>query len=445
MTYDDPSITIGSAADMEVRIDHPAVAPRHAVLEYLEDDCAFLLRRKGGALFVNRSEIVEVMLQDGDLIEWGVNGPRSRFRIYIPHGSVCKPVRRMLADARDVQRHSDAKGAARGLTRDLFTQATMRLKVGFPLGVLLLALPMAWLAGWIGGRPSAATRRADDVTQAELEAMRAQQQAQAEELAALRAASAVMGEVQRRWSRGVCLVHGIVQLRWADDRPVTGVDGEPLLAEYTGSGFLVADDGRVLTNRHVVTPWETMASLDPILMRGAVPGFAVLTATFPGKAPVPVPIDSIRRRGDDLDVALFRLPADAVAGVPVLPLHDGPLETLPDQRAIVVGYPTGLAALLAKADAAQVQDLRARGADMTTVIRELAAADRISPVITQGTLGNVQERQLVYDAATTHGGSGGPVFGGDGTVIGVNYAILREFAGANFGVPIAFGRELLGN
>ncbi len=64
-------------------------------------------------------------------------------------------------------------------------------------------------------------------------------------------------------------------------------------------------------------------------------------------------------------------------------------------------------------------------------------------MITQGALNEVMERRLVYDAETTAGGSGGPVFGPDGTVIGVNFAVTRDFAGSNFGVPIHFARELL--
>jgi len=74
---------------------------------------------------------------------------------------------------------------------------------------------------------------------------------------------------------------------------------------------------------------------------------------------------------------------------------------------------------------------------------ELAAKGAIAPVITQGALNEVRERRLVYDAETTFGGSGGPVFASDGTVIGVNFAVTRDFGGANFGVPIEFARRLL--
>lgn len=443
VTYDDTTLEVGSAPGIDLQIAHPAVAGHHAAIDWHEQDCAFVLRAIDGRVFVNRDEIREVMLVDGDLIEWGEGGPRARFRAYWPPGSVCKPVRRMLADARDVKRHSGGAAAAGGLTRDLLTQATPQLKVGFPLLVVLAALPLAWLAGWLGSRPSVARERADAVALRELEEVRAAQREQASAIAQLNALNRVTAEVQKKWSRGVCLVHGIVRVRWPNGDYVLGGDGAPLAVEYTGSGFLAAADGAVLTNRHVVTPWEAIEPLRTLAEGGGQPEFATLTATFPGRPPRAVAIDAIRRRGDDLDVAAFRLPVDAIAGLPVLPLHEGPLNDLPDQRAIVVGYPTGLAALLAKADNALVADLRARQADMTTVIQALADADRISPVLTQGTVGNVQDRMIVYDAPTTHGGSGGPVFGADGTVIAVNYAVLREFTGANFGVPIEFGRELL--
>ena len=77
------------------------------------------------------------------------------------------------------------------------------------------------------------------------------------------------------------------------------------------------------------------------------------------------------------------------------------------------------------------------------MIAELAKRDAISPVITQGALNEVKERRLVYDAETTSGGSGGPVFGPDGTVIGINFAMTPDFDGSNFGVPILFAKKLL--
>ena len=52
--------------------------------------------------------------------------------------------------------------------------------------------------------------------------------------------------------------------------------------------------------------------------------------------------------------------------------------------------------------------------------------------------------RLVYDAQTTSGGSGGPLFNDSGKVIGVNFAILSGFSGSNFAVPISRAAKLLG-
>ena len=41
------------------------------------------------------------------------------------------------------------------------------------------------------------------------------------------------------------------------------------------------------------------------------------------------------------------------------------------------------------------------------------------------------------------GGSGGPVFGAHGSVIGVNFAVTRDFTGSNFGIPIRYAKTLL--
>jgi serine protease Do len=51
--------------------------------------------------------------------------------------------------------------------------------------------------------------------------------------------------------------------------------------------------------------------------------------------------------------------------------------------------------------------------------------------------------KIVFDAQTTSGGSGGPLFNQQGKVIGVTVAVLRGFGGSNFGIPIRFSQPLL--
>ena len=114
-----------------------------------------------------------------------------------------------------------------------------------------------------------------------------------------------------------------------------------------------------------------------------------------------------------------------------------------DQRAIVVGYPTGLAALLGRASNDTLEELRKTAATTADAIEMLARAGQIKPVITLGVISNSEKHLIAYDAGTTSGGSGGPVFSDKGDVIAVNFAIQRNFAGNNLGVPIRYARELL--
>ena len=51
--------------------------------------------------------------------------------------------------------------------------------------------------------------------------------------------------------------------------------------------------------------------------------------------------------------------------------------------------------------------------------------------------------RLIYDAATAHGGSGGPVFNSNGEVIGVNSAYIVGFSGGSVGVSVESLRPLL--
>jgi S1-C subfamily serine protease len=76
-------------------------------------------------------------------------------------------------------------------------------------------------------------------------------------------------------------------------------------------------------------------------------------------------------------------------------------------------------------------------------MEELARRHLIRPVTTQGHIGDVLPDKIVYDAQTTSGGSGGPLFNDQGKVIGINFAMVREFGGSNFAIPVRYGTSLL--
>src|SRR5207244_7001309 len=134
-----------------------------------------------------------------------------------------------------------------------------------------------------------------------------------------------------------------------------------------------------------------------------------------------------------MDVAICTFEqGDAV--LPILPL-DEQESAVSGQPVVLLGYPTGVD-LLAKAG-----DVDLRG-PMFAVLNDMATRQMIRPLSTQGHIGDIAPTRIVYDAQTSEGGSGGPVFGSNGKVIGINQAMLLN-SPATFGVPIRYGIELL--
>jgi S1-C subfamily serine protease len=129
---------------------------------------------------------------------------------------------------------------------------------------------------------------------------------------------------------------------------------------------------------------------------------------------------------------------------PPLSIDAGKEAAVTGQPIVLMGYATGLAAILARTDDSTVQQIMTgSGGDVSRVLDELARRNLIHPIITQGHIGDVLPDKIVFDAQTTSGGSGGPLFNQQGKVIGVTYAVLKGFGGSNFGIPIRFSEPLL--
>jgi len=125
------------------------------------------------------------------------------------------------------------------------------------------------------------------------------------------------------------------------------------------------------------------------------------------------------------------------------PLRLAEADPGPGQPILVLGYPAGIDALLARSGAVFVDSLMQRRPDFWTVVKELSEAGFIRPLATRGIVGQVTPSTVAYDAETTRGGSGGPVLSLDGKVVAVTFAILAEFGGSNLGVPAEQVRRLL--
>ena len=225
--------------------------------------------------------------------------------------------------------------------------------------------------------------------------------------------------------------------------PLVDVKGTGPIAvsNYCGTAFLVGPKGEMLTNRHIAEPWWEDDQSAPLLAAGMKPAFLRLRAFFQERSQG-VPIE-VLRVDERQDIALVRTVGWVPAAQP-LALHPHPGKTEEGQPILLIGYPTGLEAVMAKLEETERAELEEQtGACSYKTAEQLSAQKRLRATITSGFLWDVLPHLLVYDARTIGGGSGGPILDWSGTVIGVNAAYLEEFQGGNYGVPVDFGKRLL--
>jgi DNA-binding response OmpR family regulator len=262
----------------------------------------------------------------------------------------------------------------------------------------------------------------------------------------------------------VCLIHVVLafrehttgsRLRYAgvtsSGEPATDEHNNPLVSltgsgpevhlDVFGTGFLVSDTGRILTNHHVAEPWWQNDDLKEMLDQGVEPVIAEMTAYFPG-VPNGITVNT-EKISSAADVAVVK---GNISGLRIkqIALADSRRSAVSGGPVVLLGYPTALDAILARAGTETLQSIAtASKGDPKQVMEELARRNLIRPTTTQGHIGAVLADKIVYDAQTTSGGSGGPLFNNDGKVIGINFAMVREFGGSNFAIPVAYGQSLL--
>jgi len=221
-------------------------------------------------------------------------------------------------------------------------------------------------------------------------------------------------------------------------------DGNAAVAEYefVGSGFYVGQ-GFVMTNRHIAQPWiadDRAQSISGGLK--AQPRLKKLIAYFPEfTQAIPLKFKAAAQR-DDLAVCELDIP-EIPETLPILPLETDPDAVAVGKTVVMMGYPSGPDRLLALLDDAESRGIQQRYGTPMAQLAYLAETKRIQPLTTQGSITDLDVRRIVYDARTAEGGSGAPLFGPSGRVIGVNFAVFTENQASNFAVPTRFAIALL--
>ncbi|HYP53933.1 MAG TPA: trypsin-like peptidase domain-containing protein [Pyrinomonadaceae bacterium] len=477
-------VRIGSCDDCDVRLRPPyLLAADNLLVELAATNGHFRVSDFNRSLRIthNGSPLAEgAVVSDGDEVRVESSGLALRFfplRGEVPalvgsprqNVQVAPFVERAAVEAAATARRDDAKVFLREFTRELVREINLSTKII----AMLIAVALVGGVLYIGhsayrelessrelirqqNEQMARLKETLDQTQNRFEEVRASNN---EIIDSLSLAPTLHG----KFGNGVCLITGSYilvdaatnlplrypQLQTTEDgTPLQTGDEQPVLTpegngaiyinDYEGTGFHVGG-GYILTNRHLaLEPWvadERAQSLSASV-RGKF-RLTRLVAFFPDRRQAFVLRFKAAAAKDDLAVTLIEgqeIPAD----LPVLPL-DRSLETAAIGRKVVmIGFPRGADRLMATyLPENESRALQTRfGSSAESLLAALAERNLIKPRTTEGTITDLQDHRIGYDASSAEGGSGAPIFGPSGRVIGLNFGSYIYMPNANFGIPI---------
>lgn len=263
-------------------------------------------------------------------------------------------------------------------------------------------------------------------------------------------------------------------------------NGEPIaVSGATGSGFVVDEDGFILTNRHVVAMWHTSYTFPQEAYNGRMVRYIDGEWQLAEAVPTPpqnwVPANSemlgrrplsgkvlegqniyldvtfanndlrtpanIVRVSNTHDVAMIKV--DLPGGLTHASMRDATSDIAPGQRVLIMGYP-GMApdVIVGRASAdlfnrrSQVFTVPSPTSTEGSVGRVITANNRTQDDFVEGYFSTIGEYYQISGSSPGAGNSGGPVFDKDGHVIGL-FTMGPSTLNMSYAVPIKFGMDLM--
>lgn len=479
-------IGVADDCDVKVRLSEPAAAKANGmVVELARKDGIYRIASYDSTLEItlnSRPIRSNKAIDDGDEIWIGPGGPSIHFfpiqatAALVPGrrgGAHVAPfIEQAAMEASATSRRDDAKIFLREFTRELVREINPSTKIiGFAILAFLVIGSLYIGFGLVNELRR--TRRVNDELRAQTQAAKSQLEKTNEQLKSLDESSqrlmstiSLAATLRAKYGNGVALIYGSYvfveagtgrSLRYPEtqtnesgnnvqsngDSTALTPEGNGSVAEFdfVGTGFHVGD-GYLLTNRHVVQPWlaDDRAQSLNTTVRGQ-PRLRKLVAYFPDQ-PQPLTV-KVKQSAQRDDVAVCVIDAkDLAQNIPMLPLeHDA--GAVVGNLVVTMGYPNGPDRLLALLDENEARSVLARYGSIEASLGYLAQTKHIQPLTTQGNITDLDARKIVYDARTGEGGSGAPLFGPSGRVIGITFAVFTENTASNFAVPVRYALSLL--
>jgi S1-C subfamily serine protease len=375
--FDSDRISIGRAPDNMLCLGDGArrVSSHHA--EVIQRGDEYVLRDLGSTngTMINGRRVVAGELANDDLIEFGAGGPLLRFGVERPKNQ--DQIETVSANQFRHDRVSSAEGS-----KD--RPAGQRAVVGLRANALLLAaLVAAMLLGGMGGIVASFKLRSADPE------------------------SMSFAEISELNSPSVVLIRTEFELIDSSGQTTT-------TEARTGTGFIIAESGFIITNRHLVRDWEY--NIPP---PGTTGRLTKIEAILPHHTLEDATPTEVYKLGPNqsVDVAVLRISSptpNTVHG-----LEPDISHTNPGDEVVVIGYPLGLDLLHWTKD------------------------DIADPSLSTGAVSRVGHDFIQLNLRAYHGNSGGPVFNRKGEAIGILTGRLASAEDIALCTPISAALSLL--
>lgn len=494
--FSEERIRIGSDENCDLQIETRQIDAVGLWIELENNDGVYrVINFDPGLEFaINQKPIRRyIAVTDGDVLTIGGTDISFSFFSLANRGSLIKTnreprhvaqfIEEAALDAAASPRPDEAKAFLREFVRELSREISWSSKL------IALVLTVGFLTGvlYLGFAVSEELRRNREqaAAQAEIiERLRDQLGNASDQLGTLQKTNEQLVGVQNlaqsvrvNYGSGICLIVGVYELverrsgkplRYGDAtaqanpyEPAPSEDAPPQPAgpavgglttegsgskveyDFIGTGFH-AGSGYIVTNKHVMQPWTEDDAVKTMMRDyGGRARVTRLVIYFPGY-PQPFPL-KVRELSQREDVAVASVdPALLPAELPSLPLEPDSDAAMIGKTVVTMGYPSGPDRLLAMVDDGEAKSINQRfGNSRQNLINFLAQSKKIVPLTTQGAITDLDPRRIVHDAKTAEGGSGAPLFGQTGKVIGVNFGVFTENTASNMAVPIKYAVEIL--